>query len=947
MNKRGVTIVEIIVSVGLISMILLFFFRLLVTLRNEDVRDKNTLLTINKTIISQNISNDFIERTLDVVSILGPNHIEFEFADGTNKMLVVTDDTLKYGDEGRKLTNAKYGKMSITNLEGIITVKIPVIMNGIENSNHTISLFYSAKGDSKGAPTVISSFNNDINNLDFYFYGTWTNQIVHVKGNAPDAVGYKISINGGVEEDLGVDEWYTLTGEGEIEVSLRKKLEDGNFSDPIVREIKIDKTDPICNSTSSVPVGTCSNENVTITGVCSDIGGSGCVENPTKQYSLNINSDTESPGTVYDYAGNSSVCPNINVFIDKNPPTCVSTGGNNQWTSSEVTITGICSDTGGSGCAGDVTKVYDFTTNSTIESPGYVSDNCGNIAPCPANITVRVDRSPPNISVSGNPTDWVNTNQTLTINASDAQSGIDNVAVNGTNVPIVNGIRTYTLTGNGIYTVSATDKAGNVATNIQTVTFIDKVPPSCVSSGGNDQWTATSRTLVGTCSDTISGCVNNTITKQYTTQISSTTETPGMVYDRAGNSTVCPANQTVRIDQTPPNCASSGGSDDWTNGSRTLLGTCTDAHSGCVSNVTKLYNEQINVINQSPGTVYDNVGNSRVCPANQTIRIDREAPTCVSTGGNTVWSNNPITITGVCSDTGGSGCIGDTTATFSNYTDTTTASPGPVVDRAGNSTMCPANRTVKVDPDMLTCASSGGSNDWTSGSRTLTGTCGTNGKSNCAGNVWKIYTSNINSTTESPGIVYDDIGNYKICPANQTVRIDKDAPSCSSTGGSSEWYTTNRTIRGNCSDGFSGCQTAQISRTFSTDRDDYYSPGSVCDLANNCVSCTSQRVRIDKTVPNNPSISNVSHVYCKTWLPGQPDPGYCWQFSIYCGYDALSGKDNLSCLQTCAFNSGSSCTPSNWGAEVINGKVTVAAKGVCARSRDIAGNISSTTCRSF
>ena len=82
--------------------------------------------------------------------------------------------------------------------------------------------------------------------------------------------------------------------------------------------------------------------------------------------------------------------------------------------------------------------------------------------------------------------------------------------------------------------------------------LVDKTPPSCVSSGGNPNWiNSGSRVLTGTCSDAHSGCAGN-ITKEYTTDINSTTESPGTVYDKVGNSTVCPGDQTVRIDKTKP-----------------------------------------------------------------------------------------------------------------------------------------------------------------------------------------------------------------------------------------------------------------------------------------------------------------------------------------------------------------------------------------------------------
>ena len=100
--------------------------------------------------------------------------------------------------------------------------------------------------------------------------------------------------------------------------------------------------------------------------------------------------------------------------------------------------------------------------------------------------------------------------------------------------------------------------------------YVDKDKPTCVSSGGSTAWVSTSsgRTLVGTCSDTGSGCVDATVSgRTYANGNVSwlinwagqwTNLSPGTVYDKAGNSTVCPGNQTVKVESvTAPSLSSS------------------------------------------------------------------------------------------------------------------------------------------------------------------------------------------------------------------------------------------------------------------------------------------------------------------------------------------------------------------------------------------------------
>ena len=113
--------------------------------------------------------------------------------------------------------------------------------------------------------------------------------------------------------------------------------------------------------------------------------------------------------------------------------------------------------------------------------------------------------------------------------------------------------------------------------------------------------------------------------------------------DVAMNCTPYPTPANIWVDTVAPNCTSSGGGG-WTPNNITLKGTCSDATSGCkngsgsdsnkikttysAGNVYKLYYPDVsfNLTNQSPGTVYDNAGNSKKCPANQTVKIDKTAP---------------------------------------------------------------------------------------------------------------------------------------------------------------------------------------------------------------------------------------------------------------------------------------------------------------------------------
>ena len=656
--------------------------------------------------------------------------------------------------------------------------------------------------------------------------------------------------------------------------------------------VRIDKTPPTC--TTSGGSTTWTNGTRIITGTCSDTGGSGCTGNATHTYSSNINTTTAGPGgnnnagQVCDAAGNCTACSaNQTVRIDTTPPTCTTSGGSSTWTNGNRTITGTCSDTGGSGCAGNASHTYSSNINTTTAGPGgnnnagQVCDVAGNCTACTANQTVRIDKTPPTCTTGGGSSTWTNGNRTITGTCSD--TGGSGCAGNASHTYTSNINTTTAGPGGNNDAGQVCDIAGNcTACSANQTVRIDKTPPTCATGGGSPTWTNGTRTVTGTCSDTGgSGCAGN-ISHTYSSNINTTIAGPagnnnaGQVCDNAGNCTACSANQTVRIDTTPPTCTTSGGSSTWTNGNRTITGTCSDTGgSGCVGNISHTYSSNINTTTAGPagnsnaGQVCDTAGNCTACTANQTVRIDKTPPTCTTSGGSPTWTNGSRTITGTCSDTGGSGCVGNISHTYSTTINTTTAgpagnnNPGQVCDIAGNCTACLANQTVRIDKSFPTCAVSGGSTNWFNTDRTITGTCSDTGGSGCATptTVSRTFTTNTNGSF-SPGEVCDVAGNCTTC-GNATVRVDKNPPTCVTTGGSSTWFGTNRTITGVCSDtGGSGC-VEDVTRTFSTDTNGSFSPGSVCDHAGSCTPCPSVTVRVDKTAPTC-SVSGGSSTWYNT-----------------------------------------------------------------------------------
>ena len=326
-------------------------------------------------------------------------------------------------------------------------------------------------------------------------------------------------------------------------------------------------------------------------------------------------------------------------------------------------------------------------------------------------VDVKIDREKPiaNAAVESN---WTNGNKKVTLSGADGSgSGIKSfyLAYSETTPSVDLFNRGYSNQNEDDYTtvyldagkyyLYTLDNAGNIsdAYTIE-VSGVDKTGPVCKYSKENTTWTTQDQVIRYGCDqDSGTGCKVTSDTVETIKDTTKYVDRKWTIEDNIGNKTECSQLVNTFVDKTPPTCASSGGSDTWTNGSRTLTGTCSDPDSGCVSNVSKDYTTQTEVYNQSPGTVYDKAGNSTICPADQTVKIDKTAPTCVSSGGSDSWTNSSRTLVGTCSDTGGSGCAGNASWTVSYETNVTNQSPGKVKDNAGNETQCPANQTIRVD----------------------------------------------------------------------------------------------------------------------------------------------------------------------------------------------------------------------------------------------------------
>lgn len=266
----------------------------------------------------------------------------------------------------------------------------------------------------------------------------------------------------------------------------------------------------------------------------------------------------------------------------------------------------------------------------------------------------------------------------------------------------------FTISDDGVYKLrfEDCDKAGNCSFSNWKYVRIDRTPPTCKPSivhegtglaytpatAGKDSWTNKSVRITQTCEDGkgTSGCTSQSSTpifKVYDNERLNDyagavgLNEGGVFYDNAGNSVTCPTYK-VQIDKIPPTCDVSADHSDWTNSNVNITAKCNDDGGSNCKEQSHTYTYICGdgaVCNQGglgagdnglPYTMYDVAGNSVVCPANQSVKIDKQAPIFTSKS----LSNRNVSATAKDCDNEGVSCVGGTTI---SYAFTTGNQPGP------------------------------------------------------------------------------------------------------------------------------------------------------------------------------------------------------------------------------------------------------------------------------
>ena len=365
-----------------------------------------------------------------------------------------------------------------------------------------------------------------------------------------------------------------------------------------------------------------------------------------------------------DSCGNMSVPVTVyfNVNKDVTAPTGTHSINPTNWTNGDVTITLNTTDDM-SGVKRikkpDGSYTYSVSTIYVVPANGsytfVLEDNVGNTRNYTVTIN-NIDKTAPTGSLSHNPTQWVNTDVKIHWSVADANSGVKQIKLpDGTIKTTATG--DYTVSQNGTYTFVVYDVAGNTLTLQETVTNIDKTPPTGSLNHNPTDWVIDYVKIHWTASDSQSG-FNRVVLPDGT----STTNASGdftvtdngtytfTLYDNVGNSRILTENIN-NIDKIMPEGVLSLQENRLTDEKIKISWKAFDLQSGFSkillpdstfsTNATGEFT--VSQMGDYSFVIYDRVGNTRELSINVS-NVDMINPILEVTQDTDKWTNGEITL---------------------------------------------------------------------------------------------------------------------------------------------------------------------------------------------------------------------------------------------------------------------------------------------------------------
>jgi Tol biopolymer transport system component len=566
-----------------------------------------------------------------------------------------------------------------------------------DTAANTVTGVFGPVSIDKTLPLITTTITNADGSA--YVPGTWTKQNVTVSFGCTDPGG------SGVQSFTSPTTVSTPTTNGSVQGFCTDVA--GNVASVTVSHIMIDKSAPVVtltarNADGTIYAGPWTHQSVTVTFACTDSGGAGVASFTSPITISTEGSGQTATGFCTDNAGNVGTRTIFGINIDKTQPSLSAVLHNadltlytpGTWTHQAVSLSYSCTD-GLSGVQSFSGPVFFGTEGSNLSTMGFCTDIAGNVASLQTS-NIMIDLTPPSLSVSFEnedgttyvPGTWTNQAVTATFSCFDTLSGFGSVTP-----PQTLGGASFSQSVFGM----CNDVAGNVTSQTFGGIYVDLTPPTLGavlqnadgSTYAPGTWTNQDVTATFYCTDFESG-VATTATPVTITTDGAGQSAHGYCLDTAGNLTQDDFGP-IDIDKTLPVLGATYKNADgttytpgtWTSQSVTVTFSCTDTGGSGVASYTSPITVSTDGANQTVNaSCTDNAGNVGSLTSGA-IDIDTTNPVVAATYKNAdgtaytpgTWTNQSVTVTFSCTDTGGSGV-----ASFSNPVTLTTEGANQTVD---------------------------------------------------------------------------------------------------------------------------------------------------------------------------------------------------------------------------------------------------------------------------
>jgi len=451
-NKKGLTLVELLAAIVLLGIILTIAVTSFSSVQSA-IRKKQRENLISKVkIAAKRYVNDTEVKKVYVETLIEEGYIE---ADDESNQIIAPDTKeslncyyIDYTNEEAEIIPGSLDEETGTCDYDVISDAILNIKYCVAAVGETCSNYINIPNDwidAKGKDIYLKAVHNEPNFLEGATFN-WISPLapdVHYEERV-----YKLEIT---ERNYIDDVFQVIVYKDNKTYTADVRMKIDN-KEPMVQDLLIDNPDvwaqkkkisaTLVDNESGLSSYAVSKENT--------LPSSGWINiNGNKQ---NVEVEINENGAWYiwvkDMVGNANLMSiNKSVIqvakIDTTAPSCTNSGDNTVWTKNPITITWGCDDGTGessSGCnplySGSSQKFSSTTKQSEISSY-EIQDNAGNKTTCPKrNANIYVDTTKPTISsftITSNKSNYYSKYVTLTVNGSDANSGVSKVCISATN----------------------------------------------------------------------------------------------------------------------------------------------------------------------------------------------------------------------------------------------------------------------------------------------------------------------------------------------------------------------------------------------------------------------------------------------------------------------------------------------------------------------------------